>query len=151
MTPYYEDDLVRLHHGDCREVTAWLEADVLVTDPPYGIAWKQDLSGYTFRGYARHAETDHHGIANDGDTSARDAALSLWGDGQALVFGSPRLPVPAGTKQVLVWAKPVDAGLIGASTAWRNDIKAIYRLGAWPRATASRSSILGGPGGCTPT
>ena len=37
MTPYYQDDLVVIYNSDCRE---WMpEADVIVTDPPYGVGF----------------------------------------------------------------------------------------------------------------
>lgn len=48
-TPFYSDDLVTLFHGDYRDVDAWHEADVLVTDPPYGetsLAWDRWPDGW---------------------------------------------------------------------------------------------------------
>lgn len=121
-SPYYQDDAVTLYHGDCREVTAWLEADVLVTDPPYGRAWRQGvLKGHHTENLA--------GIANDSDTQARDDVLTMWGDQPAAVFGDLMLPPPAGTKHVLIYKKPINAGLRGAIAHFRRDAEAVYLLG----------------------
>ena len=38
MKPYYDCDGITIYHGDCREVLPTLpRADLLLTDPPYGI------------------------------------------------------------------------------------------------------------------
>src|SRR5688572_10395681 len=50
MTPYYDDGLVTLYHGDMREVAPTLaDGPVVVTDPPYGEtnhAWDVWPSGW---------------------------------------------------------------------------------------------------------
>lgn len=124
MIPYYQDDLVTLYHGDCREVTAWLKADVLVTDPPYGVKWTKNAMHYTPT-----TPAVRDAIANDRDTVARDDALALWGDRPAIVFGSWRMPRPANTRQRLVWHKA--ASKPAHTTApWYSADEEIYVIGA---------------------
>ena len=138
--PYYEDDLVTLYHGDCLKVVEWLSADVLVTDPPYGINWSTHGGGRDLRNWA--PRQPKAGIVNDHDTTARDNVLGLWGDRPAVVFGSPLITAPGKTIQVLVWRKPIDSGVVGARFVWRRDWEAIYLLGKWPRSNPNRSSVL---------
>lgn len=130
--PYYEHGGVTLYLGDCREVSEWLAADVLVTDPPYGIAWTRG---------AYNGAASHSGIAHDATTAARDEVLTGWGTRPAAVFGDFTL-APLGTVQTLVWRKPSDAGIFGARNGWRRDAEAIYLVGNWPLSPALRSSVI---------
>ena len=101
--PYFEDDYVTLYHGDCLEVTEWIKADVLVTDPPYGISWESKITSYRKNSPKIQSVIDP--IANDDNTQARDLALSLWGERPAIVFGSWRMPRPELTRHRLIWHK----------------------------------------------
>jgi site-specific DNA-methyltransferase (adenine-specific) len=132
---YYQDDAVTLYHGDClTEHSEWLDADVLVTDPPYGIGWSQ-------HGQYRASKTAHKGIANDHDTSARDGALKEWGTKPGIVFGSWQAEFPP-NRQVLVWRKSGDAGVIGSTTGFRKDTELIFLTGMWPKRSAYASSVI---------
>ena len=42
MNPYYEDDAVTIYHGDCRDIIPQLSYNALITDPPYGIAFRSN-------------------------------------------------------------------------------------------------------------
>lgn len=151
MSVYYADDLVTLHHGDCREITEWLEADVLVTDPPYGTqvseanprggyGRRQDAAG---RGSKHAPATAGMGawIANDRTTEARDTVLSLWANrGPALLFGSPRLPDPPGDwSDRLVWDKK-RPGMNGGP--WRYRHESIYASAGFLRTDNAAVSVI---------
>jgi site-specific DNA-methyltransferase (adenine-specific) len=139
--PYYQDDLVTLYHGDCLEITEWLTADVLVTDPPYGTQFSAEnpKGGY---GRRQNAGLGPEGfvIANDGTTETRDQALGLWGDKPALVFGSPRLPdPPIKVADRLVWDKK-RPGMNGGP--WRYRHESIYVTAGFTRTSDAAVSIL---------
>ena len=150
--PYYADEWVTLYHGDCRTVTEWLAADVLVTDPPYGTNFTagNPKGGYGRRqnaaGNSRHASTRNVGvegftIANDTDTQVRDEALAAWAArGPVLAFGSPRMPDPPGEwADRLVWDKK-RPGMNGGP--WRYRHESIYVTAGFARTDNAAVSII---------
>lgn len=68
MTPYYQDDACTIYHGDCREILPTLpKVDLVLTDPPYGIAWNNT-------GYFAESKIYNLGVS-DWDTAPDD---DLW-------------------------------------------------------------------------
>ena len=123
MKPYFENELVTLYLGDCLEVTEWLEADVLVTDPPYGQNYKSNMDRGTRQDW-------HDLISGDDTTQSRDKALNLWStDKAAIVFGTWKTPKPQKTKQVVIWDK-TPCGFMGdLALPFGNAHEEIYLLG----------------------
>ncbi|QDP43680.1 methyltransferase [Gordonia phage PhorbesPhlower] len=95
--PYYQDDLVTLYHGDCLEVSEWLESDVLVTDPPYGLGdrWQ----GGTWGSNPMYADARRWDVRPD-----NDRMLELVGDRPAIVWGGNYFELPA-SRCWLAWIK----------------------------------------------
>ena len=104
MSPYYRDEFVTLYHGDCLEVTEWVNGDVLVTDPPYGIDW---LTRETYGGKmnGKGEVRQKNAVANDKNTHARDEVLRLWGTKPFIVFGSWKIARPENVESLLIWYK----------------------------------------------
>jgi site-specific DNA-methyltransferase (adenine-specific) len=136
--PFYDRDGITIYCGDCRAILPTLDVSgvgLVLTDPPYGIAWSRGI-------HAARNSKPHDGIANDHDTSARDEVLEMLGGIPALVFGSFYAPYPANTKQVLVWAKPLDSGVVGSTTGYRRDAEPVFLVGPWPQRRVRWSSVL---------
>lgn len=129
---YYTDEFIELHHGSCLELQEWLAADVLISDPPYGMAYQ---SGQRTERMQK--------IANDGDAEVRDAALALWGDKPSAVFGTWKCPRPTSTQQLLVWHKQgVGPGMGDLSLAFGTSHEEIYLTGRWEKRTKRRGSVI---------
>jgi DNA methylase len=133
---FHEEPGITLYCGDCREVLSEIHADVLLTDPPYGIAyttgWRSPLD------MARHVAGDH-------STELRDFVLAWWGNEKpALVFGSWRVTKPAGTRTVLIYDKGGATGMGDLALPWKPSHEEIYVLGRGFVGSRDCGSVLQG-------
>jgi site-specific DNA-methyltransferase (adenine-specific) len=96
MRPYYQDDLVTIYHGDCRDVAPLVTPDLVLADPPYGVS----------------ARTDNATQQRGGLTASRDYA-PVHGDDQ------PFNPAPfLGYPNVVLWGANHYADRLPTSPAW---------------------------------
>jgi DNA modification methylase len=142
LTPYFERDGIVIYHADCRDVLPGLNrstVDVLLTDPPYGIAY---ATNYAVRGVgASWLGTE---IANDGDTDLRDWVVR-WGAGLPMfVFGSWKRQPPIGTHTVLVWDKGPASGMGNLAVPWKPSWEAIYVVGQGRWRGNRESAVVSG-------
>lgn len=117
MEPYYQDDAVTIFHGDCREILPSIApVDLLLTDPPYGMAYKP-LRGSD--GSKRWVD----GVTGDGEPFDPSHLLRYE---RVILFGAnwyaPALPASGGW---LVWDKTPKGFKDGfaashAELAWTN-------------------------------
>lgn len=141
--PYYQDEHVTLYYGDClTEHRGWLQADALVTDPPYGRDWKQ--GNIKEARWLKAQDSDaHSGIANDGDTTVRDAVLSAYSTRSWIAFGDLMLQPPEATKLTAIyWKDSGTSGFRGAVAGVRRDAEAIYFGGRQATGLGGRSSVF---------
>ena len=91
MKPYYEHAGITIYHGDCRGVLPHVTADVLVTDPPYGIGLDTDFSSLagTAEFNRRHGKyTGRSHAPVHGDDKPFDPSPLLAAGLPSLLFGA---------------------------------------------------------------
>jgi DNA modification methylase len=128
--PYYRDDAVTLYCGDCREVDAWLTADVLVTDPPYGVQ---------YRGHGANV-APNYAVANDQDFAtaaqvirmARHLPMAVFANHASLPETLAAVRTAHKRTRTAVWHKTnINGGAPG--NPWLADVEfAVCGVPAWP-------------------
>ena len=127
MIPYYTDDYCTIYHGDCREILPSLpKVDLVLTDPPYGIAHPTNYKERKRCGVT--ACRDYPPVHDDNKRFDPTPWLAVapcifWGGN----YFASSLPDVSGW---LVWDKerPDDLDQATCELAWTNIIKGVRRF-----------------------
>ncbi len=122
MKPYYEEPGFTIYCGDCRELLPTIllvgEVDLVVTDPPYGIALQNHNEGRSPIHHRRRKAG--FGITGDENTSLGQAVLDSVDQYPVITFASPMKPWKGDWRQYLVWDKgPAVGGGGDVATCWK--------------------------------
>ena len=133
MRPYYEQDGIVLYHGDAREVLPHLgRADLLLTDPPYGIDGGRG-GGNTARGKGLYEHTGWE------DTPAYIGDVVIPVVREALAHVERGIVMP-GKPHMNIYPEPADIGAmwtpagLGFGSWGRSVFSPILYYGRDPRA-----------------
>jgi hypothetical protein len=135
MKPYYEASGIQIFHGDCREILPTVQADVLVTDPPYGMDWDVDASRFSggVSGHRVYSPRQAGKVCTRspvaGDAEPFDPSY-LLGYPRAVIFGFHHFARSLPPGSVLVWLKRFDPAfgtfLSDAELAWMKGGCGVY-------------------------
>ena len=106
IKPYYEENGIVIYHGDCRDILPDIEpVDLVLTDPPYGIAYKHSgkgsaVAGRSIMSTVRHSEkVTNDDIPFDPRPFLNYPEVIMWGANNYCHL------LPERTGQWLVWDK----------------------------------------------
>lgn len=125
MTPYYQDESVTIYHADCREVLPFVSADLLLTDPPYGIG---EAAGKN-RSRTKVAAAKDYGSA-EWDNEVPPSWLLDFAQSRcrwSVIWGGNYFGLPASSCW-LVWDKDNTGDFADCELAWTNIPKAVRKI-----------------------
>ncbi len=138
QTPYYQDELVTLFHGDCRDVVPSLpRVDLVLTDPPYALGarngeWAATAAVAIGLNEAAKRVRAKGSMVVFTTTSGRGIEFTQGAVGRRMAFN-----------RLLIWQKP--GGRSRAVSPWRWDTVAILLFGRAPSSTIGESAVWVGP------
>lgn len=109
-TPFYEHAGVTIYCGDCREIAPLLDADVIVTDPPYGIGLKTKTSDFRDSPWFDQGESLRASVIYDDEPGAvRELIRSAI---PALLARVPRALIFCGPAMLYAYPEPRAIGSV---------------------------------------
>lgn len=135
VTPYYDSGGITIWHGDCREILPGVSADLLLTDPPYGINVANEMAAKSGQKYGTAAAAKSRYEKSDWDLNAPSREvldLAISRAPKAIVWGGNYMGLPA-SRGWLVWDKENDGrAFADCELAWTNlDIPVRIRRHMW--------------------